>query len=225
MFKRVVPGETTDRPPPERRFTTVDALVLLAALSLGVTWTIEARTVLISFATADGLFRGPLPPLASLFAPLTFVVIRRSLHPLAAFFAPLTFALSILRLRQPRSSLAHCLRRPGASACAVAAIVLLLEVVNCFLDLATRFSDVCMLGNSIHSYANARILSGLTLFSSIAFSIGESPGLAVAGAYLALWSSRLWRSESTWIDRAGHALGWFWIITAVAFILLPRWER
>ena len=108
--------------------------------------------------------------------------------------------------------------------CAVAAIVLSIEVVNYFLDLATRFSDVAMLTNSVAGYANGRRLAGLTLFNSIAFSIGQAPGLAVAGAYLALWSSRLWRSESSWIDRAGHALGWFWIITSVAFILLPPWE-
>ena len=209
---------------PERRFTTVDALVLLAALSLGVTWMFEARTLLISFATADGLLRPPLRPLPTFFAPLYFVVLRRSLHPLAALFAPMTFAVCMLRLRQPRPSLAQCLRRPGASACAVAAIVLSLEVFNYFLDLASRFSDVCMLGNSIASYAKGMRLAGITVFNSIAFSIGQAPGLAAAGAYLALWSSQLWRSESSWIDRAGHALGWFWIMTAVAFILLPPWE-
>ncbi len=224
MFNRIFQGETTDRPPPERRFTTVDALALLATLSLGVAWTIEARTLLISFATADGLLRRPLDPLGGFISPLTFVVLRRSLHPLAAFFAPLTFALCLLRLRQPRPSLAQCFRSPGASACAVAAIVLSLEVANYFLDLATRFSDVVMLTNSAGGYARGMRLAGLTLSNSMAFSIGEAPGLAVAGAYLALWSSRLWRSETTWIDRAGHALGWFWIITAVAFILLPPWE-
>jgi hypothetical protein len=210
---------------PERRFTTVDALVLLAALSLGVAWMFEARTLLISFATADGLLRRPQDPLGGFFAPLYFVVLRRSLHGLAAFFAPLTFALCMLRLRQPRPTLAQCLRGPGASACAVAAIVLLLEVANYFLDLASRFFDVSMLSNSIESYAKGMRLAGLTLLNGLAFSIGQAPGLAVAGAYLALWSSRLWRSETTWIDRAGRALGWFWIITAVAFIVLPPWER
>ncbi len=55
--------------PPERRFTTIDALVLLAALSLGVAWMIEARTLLISFATVDGLLRRPQDPLVGFFAP------------------------------------------------------------------------------------------------------------------------------------------------------------
>ncbi len=152
-------------------------------------------------------------------------MLRRSLHGLTAFFAPPTLALCVLRLRQPRPSLALCLRRPGASACAVATIVLSLEVVNYFLDLATRFSDVVMLTNSAGGYAKGMRLAGLTLSNGMAFSIGQAPGVAVAGAYVALWSSRLWRSESTWIDRAGHALGWFWIITAVAFIVLPPWEN
>ena len=74
--------------PLERRFTTVDALVILAALSLGGAWVIEARTLLISFVTADGLLRPSPHPLGGFFAPLTFVVLRWSLHPLAAFFAP-----------------------------------------------------------------------------------------------------------------------------------------
>jgi hypothetical protein len=56
---------------------------------------------------------------------------------------------------------------------------------------------------------------------AIALGLGESPGLAVAGAYLALWAAGLWRSEPTWIDRAGRALGWFWILAALAFIVLP----
>lgn len=46
-------------------------------------------------------------------------------------------------------------------------------------------------------------------------------GLAVAGAWLALLLTKQWRPEATWIDRAGRAVGWFWIVTAFHFFLFP----
>jgi len=188
--------------PQQRRFTTIDALILFAALGLGAAWVIEARPLLSFFATSDRF------------------ILRQSLHPVAAFFTPPTLALLIVRFRQPRPALSLCLRKPGTVACLVAAILLTLEVVNHFLDLTIRLYDIFLLVNSA-SYATGRRIPGLNLFDSMAFSVGEAPGLAVAGAYLALWSAGLWRAESSWIDRAGRALGWFWTLAALAFILLP----
>jgi len=36
-------------------------------------------------------------------------------------------------------------------------------------------------------------------------------GVAVASSWVLLLVSRQWRPERSWIDRAGRALGWFWI--------------
>ncbi len=46
-------------------------------------------------------------------------------------------------------------------------------------------------------------------------------GLVVAGSWLALILAGRWRPERNWLDRAGRTLGWFWILAAVYFLLLP----
>jgi hypothetical protein len=192
--------------PQQRPFTTIDGLIILAALALGAAWVTEARRWVEVLANRNR------------FVP------RDLFHLAAAFVAPLTLALLIVRVRRPRPSLALCLRQPGTVGCAVAAIVLILEVGNHFLDLTARFYDKLMLVNWAGYSNTSGRLPGLNLFDAIAFSVGEAPGLAVAGAYLALWSAGLWRADSSWIERAGRALGWFWIVEGVALIVLPPWR-
>jgi hypothetical protein len=191
----------------QRRFTPIDAAILLAAVAMSVAWVINTQPLLTQLA--ESIFFTP----------------RLLVHPAAAFLVPLTLALLILRLRRPRPPLVLCLRQPGAVACFIAAIFLVLEVLNHFLDLTYRLLDVIQLRYSIPSYKlTAVVLRSLTLFDSIAFSIGAAPGLAVAGAYSALWSAGLWRKESSWIDRAGQILGWCWIAVAIGFIMFPPWS-
>jgi hypothetical protein len=38
-------------------------------------------------------------------------------------------------------------------------------------------------------------------------------GAAIAASWTFLLVSGRWRPERSWIDRAGRALGWFWILT------------
>lgn len=193
--------------PLPRRFAATDAVILLAALALGVAWVSQTRPLLVRLAEGN------------------YLVLRHLIHPAAAFFVPLTLALLIVRLRRPRPSLASCFRQPGVVACSVVAIFLVLEVLNHFLDLTYRLYDVVQLDKAVYSYKlTLVVMRGLTLFDSIAFSTGAAPGLAAAGAYLALWSAGLWRTEPSWIDRAGRLLGWFWIIAGVAFTVLPPWS-
>jgi hypothetical protein len=188
----------------KRRLTAVDALILMATVALGSAWLIEAAPLLELFAINDRF------------------LFRQSLHSVAAFFAPPTLALLLLRFRQPRPPMAFCLRQPGTVSCVVAAIMLIVELGNYFLNFSVRFGDFFHLLNFCSGYArSSRRLSDLTLSGALGFSVGAAPGLAVAGAYLALWSAGLWRPESSWIDRAGRVVGWFWILVALAFILLP----
>jgi hypothetical protein len=189
-----------------RPFTRIDALILLATLATGAIWLVESRALLEIFAASESFW------------------LRQALHPLAAFFAPMTLALLILRFRTPRPRLALCLRQPGTAACLIATMFLSLEVLNHFLDLTMRFGDIILLANSGGCYSSGRRIPGVSLLGSIAFSLGVTPGLAVAGALLALASAGKWRPESSPIDRAGRALGWFWIALALAFAMVPLWE-
>jgi hypothetical protein len=51
--------------------------------------------------------------------------------------------------------------------------------------------------------------------------IGMQPmflvGGAVASVWIVLWLSGTWRAERSWIDRAGRALGIYWITISVFF--------
>ena len=51
--------------------------------------------------------------------------------------------------------------------------------------------------------------------------IGMQPiflvGGAVASVWIVMWLGGTWRAERSWIDRAGRALGVYWIMTSVLF--------
>jgi hypothetical protein len=48
---------------------------------------------------------------------------------------------------------------------------------------------------------------------------GDRIGFAVAGAWLALCLVGRWKSEPTWIDRPGRAIGCLWIALTVVIWL------
>ncbi len=212
-----------------QRFMAADAALVLGSLVLGGVWAVQAFPLLIHLAHEDA--RGPFAWLGQ--SGLHFggyhtavgyhtLVFQRSLHAFAALFAPPTLILLILRLRRPRPPLACCFRQPGAMACAVASILLVLEVANRLLNLTNRINVTRMHQDlSVLGFDHVIEISPASRLGAIALGLGESPGLVVAGAYLALWAAGLWRSEPTWIDRTGRALGWFWILAALAFIVLP----
>ena len=176
------------QPAQPNRFTLIDALIFLAALATGDIWLVESRALLEVFAASESFW------------------LRQVLHPLAAFFCALTLVLLLLRFRAPRPRLAFCLRQPGTAACLIATMFLSLEVLNHFLDLTMRFGDIILLTNSGGCYSSGRRIPGVSLLGSIAFSVGVTPGLAVAGAFLTLVSAGKWRPKSSPIDRAGRAL-------------------
>ncbi len=46
---------------------------------------------------------------------------------------------------------------------------------------------------------------------ALLLTVSHSAGMAVAAALLALWIGGWWHPAPTWNDRAGRALGWYWI--------------
>ncbi len=209
--------------PTARRLTALDAIFIVSACGLGAFWASQTIPILVHLATSD--FNGPFMELKfatySSFA-YDSVLLRRSLHAFAAFLAPPTVALLVLRFRRPRPPIRRCFRQPGALACGAAAMCLCLEVVNHFLNLTIRFNTTRLSNDLSARYLLfAPKMSHASILGAVAFGMGETPGLAVAGAYLALRAAGLWRSERSWLDRSGRALGWLWIILALAFAVLP----
>jgi hypothetical protein len=48
---------------------------------------------------------------------------------------------------------------------------------------------------------------------------------AVLGSWLALALSRRFRPERSWIDRAGRALGLYWVLLLLTLVVIPWIER
>ncbi|HKI20416.1 MAG TPA: hypothetical protein VKA15_21180 [Isosphaeraceae bacterium] len=215
--------DRTEDDPARRRFTALDAILIICSFGIGVLWASQTVPIFIHLAANDDT--GPYQ-LVKLTAHFSFayhsLLLQRSLHTFAAFLAPPTFALLLLRFRRPRPPIRRCFRQPGAMACAAASMPLCLEVLNHFLNLAIRFNTTRLTDDLATRYLLfAPRLADASLPGGIAFWMGESSGWVVAGAYLALWAAGLWRSEPSWLDRTGRALAWVWIITALAFVVLP----
>jgi len=120
----------------------------------------------------------------------------------------MTIALIPLRLRRPRP------RRPGGgpgmvACCAVALAMafILAEQANHWLKPAPGPSSAEPHYRTINLVFN---LLRLDLYSP-----------AVAGAWLALALTGRWRPECDWVDRAGRALGFCWIVSPFIVMWLP----
>jgi hypothetical protein len=202
--------------PISRTFDAIDGAIALIAIVLGCTGAIDAIPFLLrSVSMFSGLYyqRDLLGCLLG--------IVRGSLPAVTTLIAPLTIAVLIMRMRRPRLRLARCFRQYGAAACGAASIVLALEIANAFLDLPGRL-DWSRLNVDFRLWeGHSSSFPARTVYGALALSLGEFPGLAVAGAYLALWATGLGRAEPRWIDRSGRALGWLWILVAVGVLVLP----
>ncbi len=105
------------------------------------------------------------------------------------FLGPTMVGLLVVRLRQPRPSRRRLSRQPGGAACAAATAAL---------------------------GAGGLVALSLTLFRSIPISsrdeqlwpiVEAGVGPAVAAAWVVLLVTGRWRSERSWIDRAGRVCG------------------
>jgi hypothetical protein len=139
----------------------------------------------------------------------------------------LTVAVVVLRFRRPRLTLRHLFRQPGAAGCAAASVVLMVELANGLTNVLDRFD----LYRSIIK-CQSHVLSWTFQFprfpisgaaGRLVCSLGERPGLAVAGAYLALAVSGLWRRGSGSIENLSKVLAAFWLAAAFVLLCLPWW--
>jgi hypothetical protein len=133
--------------------------------------------------------------------------------------AATTVAVVAMQTTKPRPSFRRLERHPGAVACLVASAALLL--------IALWFATTMITGRALaFSQIVTRLPDGGVTASGGILKLrdtgrwlivyGDRVGFTVAGAWLYLSLAGLWRSEATWIDRLGRAMGWLWIILAVA---------
>lgn len=179
-----------------RRFTTADAMALIGAAAVGLAlsraWSEAAAEVSKYWS---GLDRSSWPS-------LTCWGIVRTVCPVVAAVTPTLLAL---RLRRPRPPRRRLFAPPGLAACVVATIVIALEALlhplGAGLGASSRRRDVLL-------DELARL--GLALEALNALS-SMTVGIAVAAVWGSMALAHRWRPERGWIDRAGRAVGWFWI--------------
>jgi hypothetical protein len=118
-----------------------------------------------------------------------------------------TIALFLLRLRRPRPDRVALFRQPGFAAgasVALIAVILALNfgvtVVHQVYPVGYRFRDLPLYSMFYWSFVGTIYENGLMF------------GPSVAAAWLVLAGAGCWKPEPSWIDRAGRALGGFWIV-------------
>jgi hypothetical protein len=177
--------------------------------------------MLLVIAVAVGLWRNQVVSYSAF--PWTTVKLHFSVEYALILVMPhvgaTTVAVLAMRMMKPRPSFRGLGHQPGAVACLVASAALLL--------IALWFATTMMTGRALAFSQNVTRLPGGGVIASggvLRFPdtgrwlivYGDRVGFTVAGAWLYLSLAGLWRSEATWIDRLGRAMGWLWIILAVA---------
>jgi hypothetical protein len=181
--------------------------------------------ILLVIAVAVGLWRNRVVWYSAF--PWTKVKLHFSVEYALILVMPLvaatTVAVVAMQMVKPRPSFRRLGRQPGAVACLVASAALLL--------IALWFATTMITGRALEFSQNVTRLSnggvrasaGVLKFRDTGRWLnvyGDRVGFTVAGAWLYLSLAGLWRSEATWIDRLGRAMGWLWISLAVAL-----WSR
>ncbi len=208
-FGNFVPALSITPMTTPRKFLLSDAIVLVAATAVGL------AMVKPYHATLPALNWGPPYPFDRPFAGwiknLWFCLV------LAAPFAVVwTLAILGLRLRRPRDRWSRLIRQPGLVAGLMAALVLAVRLVG-FATMCVRVIGQPRLWIWTAKYAGGGGAwvgwpPGYLLFETDHFlDTMAMIGVAVAASWMLLLASGRWRSERSWIDRAGRALGWFWI--------------
>ncbi len=178
---------------PRRRFTILDAMIVVAAAAIAIVWThaileFTLREYQILGFTDGGVVIG------SLQACIPALVLTN-------------FAVLIMRSIQPRPSWRRIARQPGAAACGGVAFGVCLLLILRLATLAfQRLSGLRVKGFAPSGSTTRFVTQSLT-----------DMGLIVVGAWLALGVTRRWRAESSWIDLSGRLLGVCWIALYLAF--------
>jgi hypothetical protein len=119
----------------------------------------------------------------------------------------LAVALIVLRLRQPRPRRRRLVIQPGFVASAATVVSMILGG-GCSLFYLV-----------IHTVGPGETYS-YPVNVHWAWAIATCPDF-ILGAWLALWLAGLWAPEPSWIDRAGRALGLFWIASVPWNLVAP----
>jgi len=183
----------------QRAFTLFDAVVLIAATG----------SAFALFRTMQIVYWGGRGRL--LFA----LILQHGAETTIPFLTMFSLALAGLRLRQPRPPLRNLARQPGMIACCAAMLTLVIEVLGIILG-ELILPPHAVIARTIPPYLKLSLPGGILHDVRGTVVLQANAGGAVAAAWLILALAGVWRSESSWIDRFGRALGMSWLAVNIA---------
>ena len=158
-------------------------------------------------------------------------VVATVLYVMTGVASPWTVYLLYRSRRPGRTWRFGRVRRPGAIACLAATAVLIFELIHETVSPTQVVPQINVWYQEDAQEVRIRYWlldrwPGAVRFQydplcTMLGGMSSHAGLVVAGAWLALFLTRAWRPEPAWVDRAGRAIGWFWILAGVHFFLLP----
>jgi hypothetical protein len=184
---------------PTRKFTLLDAMILLAATAIAIAWSREMMSGVVIFRPiprSSLSFREPeiWGQLLKRFPLSTWF--QLGVRGAVPFLATWTVTILGLSLRQPRQQFGEVTRQPGVAASCVGTMAMAID--------ASWFTA--------HYLASPDSWDGLSILTTVN---SADVSFAVAGAWLMLASLGLWQAERGWLDRSGRFLGMAWIGVAV----------
>lgn len=122
----------------------------------------------------------------------------------ANFLAAWLLALLPLNLCEPRSPRRRWATRPGAVASLSFGVVATIAAASCLI---LGLSGLLHASPAVGALTSRPYADPRRLF----MIVPPATGMAIAASWLMLAIGGRWRSEPSWIDRAGRALGWAWV--------------
>ncbi len=183
---------------PRRRLTVRDFMVLIVAAAIGLAWTRAAwddNAINEAYLYRQTGTQSVPPPIFKALDAVTWWV--RQTCP---FFAPITIAVLCVRLVGSRARLRRIARQPGSVACAAVSAAVAFQVSAQWLERTAYTMFVARHGRWMV----------IDQFSPLRLT-GDLPCASVAFSWMLLCASGRWKHERDWIDRAGIALGLYWL--------------
>ncbi|MFO0957103.1 MAG: hypothetical protein U0800_06500 [Isosphaeraceae bacterium] len=183
--------------PPRRPLSVSDAMILVVAVAVGLAQSRSYHATLVIHPDLDYYTIGRL----------TYNQWAVLAVPALVPFAP---ALVAVRLGRPWRPLRRTASEPGFTACVVIGLLWVASLVIGPLIAA-------MPGPPFTS----RLAGGGWLLVGSSYAMSASLGPSIAAAWAVQWLGGRWRPRANWCDRAGRALGIFFI----ANYLVVDWLR
>jgi len=222
-----------------RRFTLIDAMVLIAATALALTVAKATGWIIIISGPGGWTYNSGLAILPGASFDRLSAALRGWSLLATPFLVSFSFTLTAMSLSRRANGFRRLARRPGIVACWASAFALTIEAFHFTARLASFQEQLTwidsgerllLFANEMTSARSLRIWLGGVPNEGIGYTGRQSPlwgraeggtlpGFAVLAAWTFLVVSGRFRPEPNWFDRTGRVIGVAWI-----GIMFVRWS-